>query len=393
MPGRGDILTGRPPVPRAARGHAAWLAAGGALAIATIPLLVQGRWLVGLGTLALTLLALAWYLVPGRKLAFALGAIVLSTTGTIASVAGLDLYMHHRYARGGGYNIWGYRGDALGRKQIGERRIEMLGGSVTFGYGVAADETISAYLQAALNRGAAAGRSLQVVVSNLGWNSEGAYSFQYTLKDYEYLRSDVAIFYSGYNDLGYNNQVFRRESAVFRLTGYLPILPIIPVGSWLRLQNLPTKDAGKVVFVPRLSDQYATEAADAALRMSQALERQLGRLVPGEIGGAAKGPQPANWQYYLQSLRSAITTALAQGQQVLVVTEPWISQTHVDQQEAVADMVRTEFGRDPRVRYRNAGLTIDLHDRAMCWDGMHLTAAGNKFVAEWLAPDIEEILH
>ena len=139
----------------------------------------------------------------------------------------------------------------------------------------------------------------------------------------------------------------------------------------------------------------ATEAADAALRVSQALERQLGRLVTGDVGGAAhgKGGQLDTWAYYLQSVRQAIAVALAQGQRVIVVTEPFISDTHVEQQEALAGMIRTEFGSDSRVRYRNAGLTIDLNDRAMCWDGMHLTPAGNRFIAEWLAPDVEEILH
>lgn len=378
---------------RSARGHLAWLATGGTLAAGAVPLLAQGRWLVGFGTGGLAAVALAWYFVPGRKLAFAVAAIALSTTGTLTSVAGLDLYLHHRYARGGGYNVWGYRGEALGRRQPGERRIEMLGGSVTFGYGVASDETLPAYLEASLNRGRNAGTPRDVV-ANLGWNSEGAYSFQYTLKDYEYLHGDVAILYSGYNDLGYNNQVFRHDSAVFRLTGYLPILPIVPLSAWLRLETLGAPDQGKVVFTPRLSDQYAAEAADAALRVSQALEQQLGRLVPGRVGGAAhgKGGQLETWLFYLQSIRAAITIALAQGQRVLVVSEPIISDTHVEQQEALAEMVQKEFGRDPRVRYRNAGLTIDLNDRAMCWDGMHLTAAGNKFVAEWLAPDVEEIL-
>jgi lysophospholipase L1-like esterase len=386
------VVTGHTGLPRAQRGHIAWLGAGGALAVAAIPFVVRGRWLVGLGTLGLTVLAVAWYLVPRRKLAFALGAVALSTFGTLASVAGLDVYMHHRYARGGGYNIWGYRGAALGRKQARERRVEMLGGSVTFGYGVSSDETIPAYLQAALNRSGAERLAAPITVANLGWNSEGAYSFQYTLKDYEYLHSDVAILYSGYNDLGMNTQVYRHDSAVFRLTGYLPILRIIPLSYWLRRDTLATTDQHKVVFTPRLADQYATEAADAALRVSQALERQIGRLVPGEPGGDAKGLQPESWEYYLQSLRAAIAIALAQGQRVLVVTEPWISDTHVEQQEAVAEMIRTEYGSDPRVRYRNAGLMIDLHDRAMCWDGMHLTAAGNRFVAEWLAPDVEEIL-
>jgi len=377
------------PIARAPRGHLAWLAAAAVLAVASIAYLAQVRWLMGAGTLGLAGISLAWYLAPGRRLAFALAAVALSTAGTVAFVAGLDLYMHHRYARSGGYNIWGYRGDAIGARPSDERRVEMLGGSVAFGYGVDVDETIPANLQRFLNR--AAGGARRVVV-NLGWNSEGAYSFQYTLKDYAYLHSDVAILYSGYNDLlNFNNQVFRHQSAVFRTTGYLPILPVIPLTAWLRLGSLGSQDTNKVVFTPKLTDKYATEAADTALRISQALERQLGKLAPEDIGAAPTGT-PADWQYYLQAVRAAVTVALGQGKQVVVVTEPYISDRHVEQQGAVAAMLREEFGSERRVHYLNAGRTVDLHDRVLCYDGMHLTAAGNRVVAEWLAPRIAEVL-
>jgi lysophospholipase L1-like esterase len=377
------------PVVRASRGHLAWLVAAVVLAVAAIAYLAQVRWLMGAGTLGLSAIALAWYLVPGRRLAFALAAVALSSAGTVTFVAGLDLYMHHRYARTGGYNVWGYRGDAIGARSADERRVEMLGGSVAFGYGVDVDETIPAQLQRFLNHDTGSARR---VVVNLGWNSEGAYSFQYTLKDYAYLHSDVAILYSGYNDLlNFNNQVFRHQSAVFRTTGYLPILPVIPLTAWLRLGSLGSQDSTKVVFTPKLTDKYATEAADTALRISQALERQLGKLAPEDIGVVPAG-KPADWQYYVQAVRAAVTVALGQGKQVVVVTEPYISDRHVDQQNAVAAMLRDEFGGERRVHYLNAGRTVDLHDRALCYDGMHLTAAGNRAVAEWLAPRIAEVL-
>lgn len=33
------------------------------------------------------------------------------------------------------------------------------------------------------------------------------------------------------------------------------------------------------------------------------------------------------------------------------------------------------------VRYLNLGKEIDLGDPALCWDGMHLTAEGNRRIA------------
>lgn len=373
----------------ATRGHPAWIAGSALMAVAAAVFLLQGRWLVGLGSVVLAVLWCAWYLAPGRRLAFAMAAMALSTAGTLAFVAGIDLYLHHRFARSGGYNIWGYRGAAVGSKQPGERRIVMLGGSVAFGYGVAADETIPAYLQQDL---VTASRS-PVTVVNLGWNSEGAHSLRYTLKDYESLHSDVAILYSGYNDLSYNNHVFRRESAVFRLTGYLPILPIIPLRQWLWLDNLGDTAKGKVVFKPGLAETYATEAADTALRISQALEEQLGKLSTANVTKMPRQRSAYDWTYYVAAVRDGVKVALDEGQQVFVVTEPYIDERHVDQQDAVAGMLQNDFGREPRVHYVNAGTAIDLRDRTLCYDGMHLTAAGNRRVAARLAAELLKVLH
>jgi lysophospholipase L1-like esterase len=386
-----DLVDGQRSTP-APRGHLAWLTVAALVAAASAIFLFQGRWLMALGMAGLSALSCAWYLAPRRRLAFAIAAIALSTAGTLAFVAGIDLYLHHRFAQTGGYNIWGYRGPVVGRKQPGERRIEMLGGSVAFGYGVNADQTIPAYLERQINLQLGPESPPSVTVVNLGWNSEGAHSFTYTLKDYEYLRSDIAVLYSGYNDLAHDTQVFRHQSAVFRLTGYLPILPIIPLSQWLRIENLSDTATGKVVFRPGLAEKTATEAADTALRISQALEQQLGKLSPSDVTELPLRKAYGDWTYYVRAVRDAVAVALAQGKQVFVITEPFISDMHVDQQTALVEMLRTDYGKEPRVHYVNAGKAVDLEDRTLCYDGMHLTAAGNRRVAEAIAPSLVKVL-
>lgn len=354
----------------------------------------RGRWLVGCAWLGATLVPILAGVPKGRRRFFAATAILLSAIATGGFVIGLDLYLHHRFADSGGYNIRGYRGPLVAAKRPGERRLAMLGGSVTFGFGVRSDETIPHYLQQRLN---AAGAD-PVTVVNLGWNSEGAYSLPFTLKDYEYLDYDAAILYSGYNDLVFNNQVFRHESAIFKLTGYLPILPIVPIREWLHLSNL-SETSGKVVFRPTLQDHYATEAADTALRISQALDRELARFTPEEERFTPQSvkTRPGDelcakpWGYYCRSIREATEWSVARGKHVLIVTEPYKTEQHHEQQDALHGMLRQRFDGHPLVHVVDMGSSVDLRDRRLCFDGLHLTPAGNAQVANRLAAEIRTL--
>ena len=83
---------------------------------------------------------------------FALLAAVLATVITTVAVLAADLYLHHRAERSAGLNRWGYRGPVLSKKQPGEIRVAMLGGSTVFGYGVLASESIPAFLEQRLNQ-------------------------------------------------------------------------------------------------------------------------------------------------------------------------------------------------------------------------------------------------
>src|SRR5262245_266246 len=94
------------------------------------------------------------------------GSIVMPLTALLAA----DAFLHTRFQRTGGVNIWGYRGPIARAKQPGERRVVMLGGSAAFGYGVSWAEAIPAQLQTKIGAG------LRVSVVNLAYNNEGAYS-------------------------------------------------------------------------------------------------------------------------------------------------------------------------------------------------------------------------
>ena len=148
-----------------------------------------------------------------RRILFAVAAVAIAAVGATATLLGVDVYLHGRYQQSGGFNVWGYRGRPVGKRQPGEFRIVVLGGSAAYGYGVTADEAISAVLQRLLK-----GRSPSpaFTVINLAYNNEGAYSFKTTLEDYRWLDYDLAFLYEGYNDLAAsvrtNVQVFRHDS-------------------------------------------------------------------------------------------------------------------------------------------------------------------------------------
>src|ERR1051325_7579897 len=173
---------------------------------------------------------------------------IISTVICVSILWGADLYLHHKH----GVNLWAYRGPARGRKQSGEKRVAVLGGSTTWGFGLRAGQDFPAQLE----RMIASDKSISSIrVLNLGFNGEGAYSFTQTLSDYDYLDADLVIFYSGYNDLGPNYYNFRHRSPLFRWTGYLPLLPAFTVDKISAWKQQSTGGNERVVFTPpHLSD-------------------------------------------------------------------------------------------------------------------------------------------
>jgi len=312
-----------------------------------------------------------------RKLATTLVSTILCAS----ILFGADYYLHRKH----GVNFSGYRGPALGQKQPGEKRVAILGGSTTWGFGLRVGQDFPAQLQAQLDQGPGPATA-SIKILNLGFNGDGAYSLRYTLKDYDHLQPDAVVLYSGYNDLsGPNFYVFRHRSPVFGWTGYLPLLPELTVDKlsvWI--QRL-TGHNEKVVFQPPELSQNSPEALPKRLGPANSWNQKS-----AETSSAATVPQ--EWQFYCDQVYETVQMALQSGKRVLIVTEPYISDQHVAQQKALEAMIQMRFPNQTHLQYLNLGRTVDLRDKSLCWDGMHLTEEGNRRIAGALRQPVSDLL-
>lgn len=343
-----------------------------------------------------------------RKLiVFACAAVGLSLVLTLLGVLAVDLYLHRRAERSAGLNRWGYRGPVVGRKQPGEVRVAMLGGSTLFGYGGPWHEAVPALLERFLNERTSAA-PMRVV--NLGFNNEGAFAFLPTLQDFRYLDYDIVCLYEGYNDLpgdeGPNTAVFRHQSPIFRLTGYFPILPAVLREKAMSLRTGGDIEAAyaaernepgaKVVFRPNAARRTSATALEAASAVGNSLARSLDR-----VAGSSKPALPATnvagcarpWVAYCDSVYRAVKYARAEGVRVLMVAQPRVIDAaarikHDGQQRELAAMLARHFGSDPGTAYVDLMDTVDLTDRNLSFDEMHLGLDGNLVIARALVEPV-----
>jgi hypothetical protein len=244
---------------------------------------------------------------------------------------------------------------------------------------------------------------------NLGYNNEGAYSLRFTLEDYLYLDYDLAILYEGYNDVQLtppeaNRQVFRRDSPVFRLTGYLPIFPIVFKEKAAAM--LAGGEAGaaydastKTVFRPGLAARGAAGVLSTLSGVSETIGQQANgvaapshRETPTRDASGCAFP----WTLYCESMAAAIEFARAHGIAVLVVGQPEMPPhasgrlRHDQQQQELSAMVERRFGTDSKVRYVSMRGVVDTSDPSKSFDLMHLSVDGNRLVAQRLAAAVRE---
>jgi len=343
-----------------------------------------------------------------KRLVFAAAAMLMAVMVGFLALLAADLYFHHRVERAAGVNIWGYRGPRVAKKAASEHRLIVIGGSTAFGYGVASDQAFPAYLERDLRSRVTNGAPVSVV--NLGFNSQGAYAFRFAEQDFISLDYDTVILYEGYNDLGTapNEFVGRRDSPVFRLTGYYPIVHIALNEKAMALRSGGDIDAAyrsqqpgaaKTVFRPGLAMRATASTLEAAAHVSMTLNEQLDRFAKtpkstatfedvhvDDLGCAVE------FAHYCASVRDGIRFALDRGKKVLVVTQPYLSDRHRQQQASLRAMLAAQFSDHTRVGYANLGEAIDLNNPALSYDTMHLTPAGNNEVARQLIKPVVELM-
>ena len=341
-----------------------------------------------------------------RFVVFAVAAATLMTALVLGGLLAVDVFLHHRAERSAGLNRWGYRGPVIGRKQPNEIRVVMLGGSTVFGYGVRWDEAVPVALEHELNR-STAGAPWRVI--NLGYNTEGVFAFRTTLEDFAFLDYDLVILYEGYNDLygdlSPNFAIVRHQSPVFRVTGYLPILPLVfrekamvlRTGGNLAAAYDARREgvAPQTVFRPSLSDRTSATALDATAGIAASLERQFERFsdpaTPQPVPSALGCPKP--WESYCDSQYRAIEYATSLGKRVLVVSQPRLRGSsrglHESQQNALATMVASRFAQRSDVAYADLLDAVDLTNPDLSFEEMHLTPAGNRLVAAALVAPVK----
>ncbi|HYE87089.1 MAG TPA: hypothetical protein VEA16_12085, partial [Vicinamibacterales bacterium] len=242
-------------------------------------------------------------------------------------------------------------------------------------------------------------------VINLGYNTEGAFSFLPNLRDFDYLDYDIVVLYEGYNDLlgdlSPNYVTVRQQSPIFRATGYFPILPL-----WLKEKSMTLSaggdvakayearaDGGKTVFRPSLAARASASALNAAAAVSSAFEQQFEAAASRDTDASAVAAGdtgcPAPWVDYCESERRAIQFALDRGKKVLVVSQPELPsatprERHQQQQQALVNMLGSRFGQNNRVAHFAIGNRVNLADADVSFDQMHLSVDGNRIVADAL---------
>jgi lysophospholipase L1-like esterase len=315
-----------------------------------------------------------------KRIIFKLLTTLISSCVCILVLVAAELYLHHKH----GINLRGYRGPSLGTKQAGEKRVAILGGSTTWGFGVPAGQDVPAQLEKMLAQTNDAGTKVTTI--NLGWNNEGSYSFQFTLNDYDYLNYDAVIFYSGYNDLSEqrNYNVYRRRSPVFVWTGYFPLLPSLTLDKLTVWKSQLLGQNHHQIFQP---PDVKRAPPPETFRQQAGPRNDATPASPFNSGTC-----PAEWSFYCDQLSEAINISIKKGKRVLIVTEPYISDRHVEQQRTIAGMISARFAENANVRYLDLGTAVDLRDPALCWDGMHLTQEGNRRIAAALVQPVRDLL-
>jgi hypothetical protein len=268
--------------------------------------------------------AAAWPSLP--RVAIGRAHVLTAATAAVLLAAGLlvaaDVSVHRRVEYEDGFSIWGYRGPVVPHKQSNDVRVAVLGGQHVFGRQLV--DSIPHQLQEFLNNTRLRGdggyrKDGRISVVNLAGPYDAVPSFAQTLDDYRSLEAGVICLYLGDESPAPTARQqlagWRHDSAVFRVTGYLPVLPSLLSGN-----------------------RFETA-----------------------------GPRPARdvsgWREYAGLVERAAVSARANAR-VLVATHPRLPADEGAGHDAVAERLTARFNGDNGFEYLDLRRVVDLTDAA-----------------------------
>jgi hypothetical protein len=294
------------------------------------------------------------------------GALVVELVALAAFfTVALDVRAHARVERLGGVNVWGYRGPVMRTRQPGEIRIAVVGGSLAFGWGVAASETVAPSIRrlAALALDVRGGPAIVVTAVNLGAMGMPWQEYKTQIARFAYLQPDVLCVYLDTDERPGGGRLPVADSGVTALTGYVPMLPLV----------LQEKAA-------RLGVGGAVVAQTG--RALGTVDRLLYRLL-------SVGPAAANRP--LDEVIGAVSAGLTAAPGVVVVLPPFSPLDPVAR-DGLVERIRARYAGEMRVRVVDLENVPALADDGLRLDGHNFSVAGHERVAEEVAPSVLDLL-
>ncbi len=296
-----------------------------------------------------------------KTLVGALG-VELVALAALLTVA-LDLRAHARVERLGGVNVWGYRGPVMRTRQPGEIRIAVVGGSLAFGWGVAASETLAPSIRrlVALALDVRGGPTVVVTAINLGAMGMPWQEYKTQIARFAYLQPDILCVYLDTDDRPGGGRLPVADSGVAALTGYVPMLPLV-------LQE----KAGRL----GVGGAVVAQAGRALGAVDHLLYRLLDAAPP-----AASRP--------VDEVIGAVSAGLAAAPGVVVVLPPF---SPLEPRDGLVERIRARYAGEMRVRVVDLESVPALADDDLRLDGHNFSVAGHARVAEEVVPAVLDLL-
>ncbi len=315
-----------------------------------------------------------------------------AVAGALVLTVALDVWAHTRVEALGGVNVWGYRGPVAKQKLPHEIRVGIVGSTRAFGWGAPASAVASQLRRVIMLTTDQRGREFRpITVINLGRMGILPDAYPATLEHFAYLRPDYICLY---DDLGVRGARFTDgTSAVFALTGYSPILPLV-----LREKGMAWRygDVSRgYVESPRAPStsvvrSIAGRTLEAAGFALGAVDRfGAGMIHPWQRSAST---HDESIDSYVEEMMTAIDAAHGQARGVVVAVSPADTEEQAHRLRALKTRLNGRMDSAPWFRLVDLGLEARLRDDALRIDGWNYSSAGITLAAELIAPAILSLI-